>query len=135
MIIFYFITIAVQHNAEMKFPLPLTILALVKASALAFTFDTHRRKCNPNLGTALRAGIDNVGEITALARIDRDFQLTTRSSNRPTGGQAGWTKLMLESDENGSDSFEGAQKEFVYLLEPPTSPSSVILFLYRILFL
>lgn len=77
---------------------------------------------------------DNVGgEIAALARIDRDFQLTTRSSNRPTGGTAGWTKLILESEDNDNkdDSFtrEGIQQDFVYLLEPTTTPSSLILFL------
>jgi len=64
------------------------------------------------------------GEISALARIDRDFQLTTRSSNRPTGGKAGWTKLILDS-ENGNSS----QDDFVYLLEPNNSPSSLLLFL------
>lgn len=77
---------------------------------------------------------DNVGgEIAALARIDRDFQLTTRSSNRPTGGMAGWTKLILESEDDSnkddSSNMEGIQQDFVYLLEPSTTPSSLILFL------
>ncbi len=113
-----------------SYSLLLTLLALVKTSVLTFTINTYSRKSNPSLGTALCAGLDNIGgEITALARIDRDWQIKTRSSNRPTGGQAGWTKLILDSDDNGSDSLEGVQKDFVYLLEPSTYPSSVILFL------
>ena len=72
------------------------------------------------------------GEITALARIDRDFQLTTRSSNRPTGGKAGWTKLILDSDKETNDDNEiipQQEQNFVYLFEPSTSPSSLLLFL------
>jgi hypothetical protein len=83
----------------------------------AFTTNAGRR----NLKTALFNGVG--GEITALARIDRDFQLTTRSSNRPTGGKAGWTKLLLDSENDDTQ-----EQEFVYLLEPPTSPSSLLLF-------
>mmetsp|Transcript_16744 Transcript_16744/g.19129 ORF Transcript_16744/g.19129 Transcript_16744/m.19129 type:complete len:414 (-) Transcript_16744:171-1412(-) len=73
------------------------------------------------------------GELTsALARIDRERQLTTRSSNRPTSGKAGWTKLLLNPKESKGSSTEGEiqqQQEFVYLLEPSTTPSSLILFL------
>jgi len=114
----------------MKVPHPLTILVLVNTSVSAFTVNTYNRKLDLGPGSALCAGLDNIGgEITALARIDRDWQLKTRSSNRPTGGQAGWTKLLLESDGDSSDSLGVSNQEFVYLLEPPSSPSSVILFL------
>jgi hypothetical protein len=72
---------------------------------------------------------------SALATLDR--QQNTRSSKRPTGGKPGWTKLILEpeppaDDDSGNDKEEYSlpqQEEFVYLLEPPSTPSMVILFL------
>jgi len=78
--------------------------------------------------------MEGAAELTsALARIDS--QQTTRSSKRPTGGKAGWTKLILENNQD--DDEDSAQEEFtlpkeeefVYLLEPPSTPSMVILFL------
>ncbi len=80
---------------------------------------------------------NSMGEITALARIDREFQLATRSSNRPTGGKAGWTKLLLLDTETTSSNSSSSSSEnkiqgtdkFVYLFEPSTSPSSLLLFL------
>ena len=72
---------------------------------------------------------------SALATLDR--QQNTRSSKRPTGGKPGWTKLILEPElpadnDSGNDKEEYSlpqQEEFVYLLEPPSTPSMVILFL------
>lgn len=72
---------------------------------------------------------------SALARIDKEFQLTVRSSKRPTGGSAGWTKLFLDPEGSGSveDAAENGigngNEEFVYLLEPPSNPSMVISFI------
>lgn len=71
------------------------------------------------------------GELSsALATLDQQWQITGRSSNRPTGG-AGWTKLVLQNDRAGSEKKDAIMKdeEFVYLLEPCATPSSVILFL------
>jgi hypothetical protein len=88
--------------------------------------------------TQLKMSMDG-GELTsALARLDRKWELTSRSSKRPTGGKAGWTKLILDppddSEENSTpiDNEVTAamqEEEFVYLLEPPSTPSLVILFL------
>lgn len=72
------------------------------------------------------------GELSsALATLDREWQITGRSSNRPTGGSAGWTKLVLQNDEVDSEKNEisNDDDQFVYLLEPCATPSSVILFL------
>lgn len=74
------------------------------------------------------------GELSsALATLDREWQMTSRSSNRPTGGSAGWTKLVLRNDDDDNDSekseISNEDEKFVYLLEPCATPSSVILFL------
>lgn len=86
------------------------------------------------------SGIESAAELTsALATIDKKYQLTQRTSKRPTGGKAGWTKLILtnseptqdESNPFSSDSQQTQQQhieEFVYLLEPDTSPSLLIFF-------
>eukprot|EP01083_Nonionella_stella_P251299 867173_1 len=66
---------------------------------------------------------------SALARIDKEFQLTVRSSKRPTGGSAGWTKLFLDPSESESGEAGAGNEEFVYLLEPPSNPSMVISFI------
>jgi hypothetical protein len=109
--------------------LSLVLLTAHSAGTYAFTIGNSDFRVHNSQKTALSSSVGG-GEIAALARIDRDFQLTTRSSNRPTGGQAGWTKLVLDSeDDNTSVEGEQQQKEFVYLLEPSTSPSSLILFL------
>ena len=115
----------------------LTIQRLVCCTAftvLSKPYTTNRNNDHPIPSTRLNDSNFGGGEITALARIDREFQLTTRSSNRPTGGEAGWTKLQLDSDKNdesqpGEDTQAGTNEDFVYLLEPNTSPSCLILFL------
>lgn len=83
------------------------------------------------------SGSPSPSELTsALARLDQQWEVTGRSSKRPTGGIFGWTKLILENDSNNDSDGEGTpdsmpkpQEEFVYLLEPPSTPSLVILFL------
>jgi Protein of unknown function (DUF1350). len=91
----------------------------------------------------------------ALAKLDRQWRINNnqRVSNRPTGGIAGWTKFLLmpSSDTEASSSSTRTrtstsastttndivdekkqwrpQQDFVYLLEPPSTPSMVILFL------
>uniref|UniRef100_A0A7S3Q8M5 Uncharacterized protein n=1 Tax=Chaetoceros debilis TaxID=122233 RepID=A0A7S3Q8M5_9STRA len=82
----------------------------------------------------LRMSKDDSEQLTsALARIDKEFQLTVRSSKRPTGGLAGWTKLFLDPSESESGEAENGNgnenEEFVYLLEPPSNPSIVISFI------
>jgi len=78
---------------------------------------------------------DGANELTsALTILDREWQATGRSSNRPTGGPPGWTKLVIQNDDedgNGSETNDllKLDEEFVYLLEPSNTPSSVILFL------
>jgi hypothetical protein len=86
------------------------------------------------------SGIESAAELTsALATLDQKYQLTQRTSKRPTGGKAGWTKLILtnsepkqeESSPFSTDLQETQQQnieEFVYLLEPDTSPSLLIFF-------
>ena len=71
----------------------------------------------------------NVAELTsALARIDKQWD--KRESTRPSQMQ-GWTKLILEQDEedSASTSTNNGQSEFVYLLEPESTPSMIIMFL------
>ena len=83
------------------------------------------------------SGSPSPSELTsALARLDQQWEVTGRSSKKPTGGIFGWTKLILENDSNNDSDGEGTpdsmpkpQEEFVYLLEPPSTPSLVILFL------
>ncbi len=108
------------------------LLVTHRVGSQAFVLPGGKRNSHSNHNTVAKLSSSNLGgEITALARIDRDFQLTTRSSNRPTGGKAGWTKLILDSDNNSGDSTSTGiqEEEFVYLLEPQTSPSSLLLFL------
>jgi len=77
--------------------------------------------------TQLNMAMDGGAELTsALATLDR--RTLVRSSKRPTGGRAGWTKLILEK-EKADDENENNEEEFVYLLEPPSSPSLIIQFL------
>lgn len=81
---------------------------------------------------------DMTGLTSALARLDRNIQITQRTSKAPIGGKAGWTKLILDDSDNHdtpnnfSDSNEftssAKQDDFVYLLEPESTPSLVILF-------
>lgn len=71
----------------------------------------------------------NVAELTsALARIDKQWD--KRESTRPSQMQ-GWTKLILEQDQEdtSSASTNNGQSEFVYLLEPESTPSMIIMFL------
>lgn len=93
--------------------------------------------------TLLNMSMDGGELTTALARLDRQWEITSRSSKRPTGGRPGWTKLILDpqndNDNDDNSANEDAlsqtiptipsQEEFVYLLEPPATPSIVILFL------
>eukprot|EP00557_Chaetoceros_sp_GSL56_P008462 CAMPEP_0176487818 /NCGR_PEP_ID=MMETSP0200_2-20121128/6355_1 /TAXON_ID=947934 /ORGANISM="Chaetoceros sp., Strain GSL56" /LENGTH=441 /DNA_ID=CAMNT_0017884713 /DNA_START=201 /DNA_END=1527 /DNA_ORIENTATION=- len=79
---------------------------------------------------------------SALAKLDRQWRSKNgrRVSNRPTGGIAGWTKLILTLDNKGEKEEEeekeqGRQQvqrqgpqEFVYLLEPPSTPSMILFF-------
>ncbi len=101
----------------------------------------------------LRMAMGGANELTsALAKLDQKWELTNRSSKRPTGGKAGWTKLVLDPLYDSEDEIEtgddepmgqdtadpygafgtglgNSQEEFVYLLEPPSTPSMLILFL------
>lgn len=89
------------------------------------------------------SGMENAAELTsALATLDQKYQLTQRTSKRPTGGKAGWTKLILttskakqdddtinlEEEEDDNDDDYDDENNFVYLLEPDTSPSLILFF-------
>jgi len=91
---------------------------------------TRKARTSSSSGTSLNVDIGN--ELATITALDREWQLTSRSSNRPTGGAPGWTKLILQIDnENNSDEDNEPKDEenFVYLLEPSTTPSLVVLFL------
>lgn len=108
-----------------------------------------RTKMHMSTNGGAAAGAAAGAELTsALATLDREWQQKrNRSSQRPTGGK-GWTKLILEpraqeaaagsytsspgSNGDGSimESFPPlGEEEFVYLLEPPGTPSIIISFL------
>lgn len=77
------------------------------------------------------SGMESAAELTsALATLDQRYQLTQRTSKRPTGGKAGWTKLILvDSKEKEDPTSQGSEEDdFVYLLEPDASPSLFIFF-------
>jgi hypothetical protein len=94
--------------------------------------------------TVLRGGaaddanpINNGELVSALARMDQQWKI---QQAQPRGPKSRWSKLMIDRDDDEDtdeasmdDGDDGTpqqkSQDFVYLLEPPTLPSCVIVFL------
>lgn len=77
----------------------------------------------------------NSGElVSTLAKLDQQWKI---QQSQPRAPKSRWTKILLDVDEDDVDTSDPplqpglnqGQQDFVYLLEPPSLPSCVIVFL------
>jgi hypothetical protein len=113
----------------------LTWIVVVIEGSDAF-FPPSPSSATRSLKTLLRGGTDNPinnGElVSTLAKLDQQWKI---EQAQPRGPKSRWSKILLEKEAEDDDDNEqpgiqqGPQQDFVYLLEPPTIPSCMIVFL------
>ena len=86
--------------------------------------------------TSLRGGADNPinsGElVSTLAKLDQQWKI---QQSQPRAPKSRWTKILLNVEDRDAGAVDPqavlnqGQQDFVYLLEPPSLPSCVVVFL------